>query len=118
MYILFPENISLFPLISWFVLYLILQAFTNQNATLIYDISYMIWMIYYLYMIYFLTYDILLIYGSTNPTMWRKILKNKVIQSEKFNMKESQRYNVSVSINYHQVTEKMLRSVFRSPMHD
>ena len=30
--ILFPENISLFPLISWFVLYLIAQAFTNQNA--------------------------------------------------------------------------------------
>ena len=29
----FPENISLFPLISWFVLYSILQAFTNQNAT-------------------------------------------------------------------------------------
>ena len=35
MYILFPENISLFPLISWFVLYLILQAFPNQNATYI-----------------------------------------------------------------------------------
>ena len=33
MYIVFPENISLFPLISWFVLYLILQAFTHQNAT-------------------------------------------------------------------------------------
>ena len=30
---IFPENISLFPLISWFTLYLILQAFTNQNAT-------------------------------------------------------------------------------------
>ena len=28
LYIHFPENISLFPLISWFVLYLILQAFT------------------------------------------------------------------------------------------
>ena len=27
----FPENISLFPLISWFVFYLILQAFNNQN---------------------------------------------------------------------------------------
>ena len=34
LYILFPENITLFPHISWFVLYLILQAFTNQNATL------------------------------------------------------------------------------------
>ena len=33
MYIVFPENIYLFPLISWFVLYLILQAFTHQNAT-------------------------------------------------------------------------------------
>ena len=32
-YILFPENIPLFPLISWFVIYLILQAFTNQSAT-------------------------------------------------------------------------------------
>ena len=29
LYILFPENICLFSLISWFVLYLILQAFTN-----------------------------------------------------------------------------------------
>ena len=29
LYILFPQNISLFPLISWFVVYLILQAFTN-----------------------------------------------------------------------------------------
>ena len=34
MYILLSENISLFPFISWFVLYLILQAFTNQNATI------------------------------------------------------------------------------------
>ena len=33
LHILFPENISLFPLISWFILYLILQAFTNQKAT-------------------------------------------------------------------------------------
>ena len=33
LYILFPENITLSPHISWFVLYLILQAFTNQNAT-------------------------------------------------------------------------------------
>ena len=32
LYLFFPENVSLFPLISWFVLYLILQAFTNQNA--------------------------------------------------------------------------------------
>ena len=31
---IFPENIYLFPLILWFVLYLILQAFTNQNATI------------------------------------------------------------------------------------
>ena len=36
LYILFPENISLFPLISWFVLYVILQAFTNQHATFSY----------------------------------------------------------------------------------
>ena len=34
LYILFPENISLFPLISWFVLYLILRAFTKQDATI------------------------------------------------------------------------------------
>ncbi len=30
---IFPENISLFPLISVFVLYLILRAFTNQITT-------------------------------------------------------------------------------------
>ena len=35
LYILFPENISLFPLISWFVLYLILQAFTNLCSCLL-----------------------------------------------------------------------------------
>ena len=34
---------------------------------------------------------------ENNPIMLRKILKKKVIQSEEFNMKESQHYNVSVS---------------------
>ena len=43
-------------------------------------------------------------------------LKNQVIQSGEFNMKESQCYNVSVLINHHQDLEKMLSSVIRSPM--
>ena len=34
--------------------------------------------------------------------IWRKILKDKVIQSEEFNIKESRHYNVSVSISPHQ----------------
>ena len=43
---------------------------------------------------------------ETNPIMWRKLLlKNKVIINEEFNMKESRRYNVSVSINYLQDIE-------------
>ena len=46
---------------------------------------------------------------ENNPTMWRKIMKNKVIQSEEFNMKESRHYNVSVSINYHQDLDVMKR---------
>ena len=33
---------------------------------------------------------------ENGPRMWRKILKNKVIQSEKSNMKENRHYNVSV----------------------
>ena len=45
---------------------------------------------------------------ENNLTMWRKILKNKLIQSEEFNMKESRCYNVSVSINHRQGLEKML----------
>ena len=53
---------------------------------------------------------------ENNLTMWRKIWKNKVIQSEEFNIKESQCYNVSVSINHHEDLEKMLWSVIRSPM--
>ena len=44
---------------------------------------------------------------ENNPTMWRKILENKVIQSEEYNVKESRRYNISVSINHHQDLEKM-----------
>ena len=38
-------------------------------------------------------------------------LKNKVIQSEEFNMKGSRCYNILVSINDHQDLEKMLSSV-------
>ena len=45
---------------------------------------------------------------ENNPSMWREKFKNKVIQSEEFNIKESRRYNVSVSINHHQDLEKML----------
>ncbi len=36
---------------------------------------------------------------ENNPTMWREILKNKVIQGEEFNIKKGRRCNVSVSIN-------------------
>ena len=43
-------------------------------------------------------------------------LKNKVIQSEEFNMEESRRYNVSVLINHHHDLKKMLSSVVGSPM--
>ena len=50
-----------------------------------------------------------------NPTMWRKIEK-KLIQSEEFNMKESQRYNVSVLKNHYQDLGKMLSNVVRSPI--
>ena len=48
--------------------------------------------------------------------MEKNILKSKLIQSEEFNMKESQCYNISVSINHHQDLEKMLWSIVRSPM--
>ena len=41
----------------------------------------------------------------------KKILKNKVIKSEEFDMKESRRCNVSVSINHHQYRENILSSV-------
>ena len=47
----------------------------------------------------------------------REKVKNKEILREKFNMNESRRFNVSVSINHHQGLEKMLSSVVRSPMH-
>ena len=43
--------------------------------------------------------------------------KNKVIQSEEFNVKESWRYNVSVLINLHWDLEKMISSVVKSPMY-
>ena len=53
---------------------------------------------------------------ENNPTMWRKIFKNKVIQRVEFNMKESRHYNVSVLINHYQDFEKMLSSVAGSLM--
>ena len=40
--------------------------------------------------------------------METKIFKKQSNPSEEFNMKESRRYNVSVSINHHQDLEKML----------
>ena len=45
-------------------------------------------------------------------------LKNKVIQSEEFNMKNKVDaiFDVFVLINHHQDLEKMLSSVVRSPM--
>ena len=45
---------------------------------------------------------------ENNPTMWRKILKNQVVQGEEFRVKESRRFNISVSINHRQDLEKML----------
>ena len=50
-----------------------------------------------------------------DPTIWEK-LKIKVIRSEEFNMKKTRRYNILVFVNFHQDLEKMLLSVFRSPM--
>ena len=50
-----------------------------------------------------------------NLTKCEEKLKNKVIQSEEFNMKESRRYNVSVLTNHHQDLEKMLSSVIKHP---
>ena len=38
-------------------------------------------------------------------------MKNKVIQSKQFNVKESWHYNVSILMNHHQDLEKMLSSV-------
>ena len=37
---------------------------------------------------------------ENNLTIWRKI-ENNVIQSEEFNMKESQCFNVPVSLKHH-----------------
>ena len=47
--------------------------------------------------------------------MWQK-LKNKVIQSEEFDMKESWRYNISFLVNQHQDLKKIFSSVIRSQM--
>ena len=54
------------------------------------------------------------IYIYTHTYIWRKI--EKLIQSEEFIVKESQRYNLSVLINHHQDLEKMTSSVVRSMM--
>ena len=43
-------------------------------------------------------------------------MKNIVIQSEEFNMKENRCYNVPVLINLHQDIQKMLSSGVRSSM--
>ena len=53
----------------------------------------------YIY-IYIYIYRYMGVNNGKDQRMWRK-LKNKVIRSEEFNMKESRRYNVSVSINHH-----------------
>ena len=53
--------------------------------------------------------------GKESDNMEKK-MKNKVIQSEEFNVKESRHYNVSVLINHLQNLEKMISSVVRSPM--
>ena len=43
-------------------------------------------------------------------------MKNELIQSEEFNMKESRRYNVSILKSHYQDLEKMLLSFVRSPL--
>ena len=43
--------------------------------------------------------------------IWEK-LKNKVIQREEFNVKESQHYNISVLRNHHQDLERMIITLF------
>ena len=43
-------------------------------------------------------------------------MKNKVTQREEFNVKEIQRYNVSVQMNHQQDLERMMSSDVRSPM--
>ena len=42
------------------------------------------------------------IYVCVCVYVWREKLKNKVFQTEEFNVKESQRYYVSVLMNSHQ----------------
>ena len=51
---------------------------------------------------------------ENNPTIWSEIVKNRVIQSEEFNMKESRRCNVSILINHHQEEEQMLGNIVKS----
>ena len=44
-------------------------------------------------------------------------MRNKLIQSEEFNMKENQCYNVSVLMNHHhQNVEKKLSGIVKSPI--
>ena len=52
---------------------------------------------------------------ENDSTMWRKVLNKKVIQSEEFDLKESRRYNVSVSINHYQDLEMMLWYFVKHP---
>ena len=62
--------------------------------------------------------------GAYGSKWWKRIrqygekLKNKVIQNEEIDVKESRRYNVSVltNPNHHQDLEKMISSVVRSTM--
>ena len=49
------------------------------------------------------------------PTILGKI-ENKIIEREEFNVKENQRYNVSVLINHHQDLDRMISSDVRSPI--
>ena len=89
----------------------------NEGIAFVRDVSYLPWFVW--------IYGISTIVGYLMPNPLftyilngEKILKNKVIQSEEFNKKESRRCNISVSKNHHQDSEKMLWSIVRSPMDD
>ena len=52
--------------------------------------------------------------NNGNESDNREKLKNKVIQREEFNVKESQHYNASVLMNYHQDLERLIMSDIKS----
>ena len=53
-------------------------------------------------MIRLVKYILYIWYIENRSKWWNEKVKKKVIRREVFNVKESQRYNVSVQMNYHQ----------------